>query len=478
MLQIPGQCNDLDRTIDEKVCKQFNNDSKINKACQSFYTIKLMQDNAKLLTQAQTCLLAGITAQPLSKKDQQKKHGQQSKKPDISVQYKNGSDNIDLQCYYHKAYNSTDRKTRSAMGFNAILISANKIHLKYCLLSDTIMPHSTRSYCSYLENNITILSNIVAQNTRRDDTLHDQFMDSFYHLLDDFQQYFNQDLASQIHDSLQSGIQSNLSQLDMQLSAQGFLANNIITMTSFNCLDPQITLKPTTNKTIKPSEMIMYLFEPKYNNFNAFGSLNASTTDPLTQQYNQLATTYLSSTAFNQQVAQQIIQSRLNQYTVTLTCNANKKYQAGTVTQHDWLLLSSYLRMQQFYQKRMAQLMVDESALFYEYNILLADIRYMAFLIRKQEEQLGIYQAFNSLTQANKDNDRLEAIIEALNQKTLSYRTGQKWQEPTHKTAPPKPSSDKTTPKPKGNPKSKNAKKSKDTANRMKRQPIVGHSKP
>ena len=149
-------------------------------------------------------------------------------------------------------------------------------------------------------------------------------MDSFYHLLDDFQQYFNQDLASQIHDSLQSGIQSNLSQLDMQLSAQGFLANNIITMTSFNCLDPQITLKPTTNKTIKPSEMIMYLFEPKYNNFNAFGSLNASTTDPLTQQYNQLATTYLSSTAFNQQVAQQIIQSRLNQYTVTLTCNANK----------------------------------------------------------------------------------------------------------------------------------------------------------
>ena len=31
-----------------------------------------MQDNAKLLTQAQTCLLAGITAQPLSKKDQQK----------------------------------------------------------------------------------------------------------------------------------------------------------------------------------------------------------------------------------------------------------------------------------------------------------------------------------------------------------------------------------------------------------------------
>ena len=471
----PGQCNDLDRTIDEKVCSQFNNDTKINKACQSFYTIKLMQDNAKLLTQAQTCLLAGITAQPLSKKNQQKKHGQQSKKPDISVQYKNGSDNIDLQCYYQKAYSSNDRKTRSAMGFNAILTSANKIHLKYCLLSDTITPHSTQSYCTYLENNISILNDIVDQKTPIDDTLHDQFMDSFYHLLDDFQQYFNQDLASQIHDTLQSNIQSNLSQLDMQLSTLGFMADTTITTMSSFCQDSNITLTPINNKTIKPSEVIMYLFEPKYNNFNAFGSLNASTTDPLTQQYNQLATTYLSSTAFNQQVAQQIIQSRLNQYTVTLTCDANRKtYPMGNVTHHDWLLLSSYLRMKPWHQKRIAKLVVDESALLYEYNILLADMRYMAFLIRKQEEQLGIYQAFNSLTQANKDNDRLEAIIEALNQNTLSYRTGQKWQEPARKTSPPKPSSDKTIPKLKGNPKSKNAKKSKDTANRIKNNPSSG----
>ncbi|MGC6403689.1 MAG: hypothetical protein ACON5A_00415 [Candidatus Comchoanobacterales bacterium] len=410
----PEKCiNRENFTVDK--CQQHNLSKDDQESCNLVQAIKLLKDNLGLITRTKTCLLADVADQP----SVPKKNAQKPKKPKgtaktFSLDYHfQGTKSTPLKCYYKQ----------KGMGFDAISNYIRMIIKNHCHQDSANT--TIKDYCAHLINNLLILDTAQISPANKADQWY-EYMDSLSEIASTYQQYFYQQVGqhifNQISNQLQPSLSRDLKQLDMQLTLNASSALMQLKILDKECPKPTITLA-NANADSKPSDTLAFLFPPQLTALNSLAT-EKSSPGPMLDEFNRLATSFLASAHFNHQVIQHITNSRSQQYTMTLLCD-NKTRITAKITHHDWVMLSAYLRSTQLYQDYVTYL-TNEQQTINEFNHALAEYRYMAKIIREQEQLLAQYKAFDNQITLLKNNDHLKDLSQSVDHGIMNYMTGTK----------------------------------------------------